>query len=122
MALRESELRADLRRFYGLSLDAAGEGYSWRDLAAMCAHLPSESAVRRAGGDGWSEAERLLAMIADNTYKVWWQRVDHTDPELACVKEVVPPSRRGAAREADDYTEADMADIADRLGIPDERR
>ena len=56
------QLRADLRRIYRLSLDDAGDAYSWRDLAAMVAYLPSDSAVRRAEGDGWSEAERLLAM------------------------------------------------------------
>lgn len=93
-ALHEDALRADLRRIYHLSLDDAGTGYSWRDLAAMVAHLPTDSAVLRAEGDGWSEAERLLAMIADNTYKIWWQRIDHDKPNAPGLLEIPSPHRR----------------------------
>lgn len=88
------QLRADLRRIYHLSLDGAGTAYSWRDLAAMVAYLPTDSAVLRAEGDGWSEAERLLAMVADNTYKAWWQRIDHDKPTAPGLLEVMPPNRR----------------------------
>ena len=94
LALYPDQLRADLRRIYHLSLDDAGTGYSWRDLAAMVAHLPTDSAVLRADGDGWSETERLLAMIADSTYKVWWQRIDHDKPNAPGLMEVMPPNRR----------------------------
>ena len=58
-----NQLRADLRRIYHLSIDDAGTAYSWRDLAAMVAYLPTDSAVRRAEGSGWSETERLVASI-----------------------------------------------------------
>lgn len=88
------QLRADLRRIYHLSLDGAGTDYSWRDLAAMVAYLPTDSAVLRAEGDGWSEAERLLAMVADSTYKTWWQRIDHSKPDAPGLMEVMPPNRR----------------------------
>ena len=94
LATYPNQLRADLRRIYHLSLDDAGTGYSWRDLSAMVAYLPTDSAVRRAEGDGWSEAERLLAMIADSTYKVWWQRIDHDKPNAPGLMEVMPPNRR----------------------------
>ena len=94
LALYPDQLRADLRRIYHLSLDDAGTGYSWRDLAAMVAYLPTDSAVLRAEGDGWSEPERLLAMVADNTYKVWWQRIDHGKPNAPGLMEVMPPHRR----------------------------
>ena len=94
LALYPNQLRADLRRIYRLSLDDAGTGYSWRDLAAMVAYLPTDSAVLRAEGDGWSETERLLAMIADSTYKVWWQRIDHDKPNAPGLMEVMPPNRR----------------------------
>ena len=94
LALHKDALRADLRRIYHLSLDDAGDTYSWRDLAAMVAYLPTDSAVLRAEGDGWSEAERLLAMIADNTYKAWWQRIDHSKPDAPGLVEVTPPNRR----------------------------
>ena len=94
LATYPNQLRADLRRIYHLSLDDVGNSYSWRDLAAMVAYLPTDSAVRRAEGDGWSEAERLLAMIADSTYKVWWQRIDHDKPNAPGLVEVMPPNRR----------------------------
>lgn len=94
LALYPDQLRADLRRIYRLSLDDAGEAYSWRDLSAMVAHLPTDSAVLRAEGDGWSEPERLLAMIADNTYKTWWQRIDHSKPTAPGLLEVPSPHRR----------------------------
>lgn len=94
LALYPNQLRADLRRIYHLSLDDAGTGYSWRDLAAMVAYLPTDSAVLRAEGSGWSETEMLLAQIADNTYKAWWQRIDHGKPDAPGLMEVVPPNRR----------------------------
>ena len=94
LALYPDQLRADLRRIYRLSLDDAGEAYSWRDLAAMVAYLPTDSAVLRAEGTGWSEVEMLLAQIADNTYKAWWQRIDHGKPNAPGLMEVMPPHRR----------------------------
>ncbi|HJA28467.1 MAG TPA: hypothetical protein IAA15_02690 [Candidatus Olsenella pullicola] len=112
-------------RFYGVSLDEGGKGVSWRDMAAMVAHLPSESALRREEGDGWSEAERLLAQIADSAYIAWWQRIDHDNPDAPPLRRVLSPRERAeradAARE-DVYTRADMDRIADALGIPEDRR
>lgn len=124
-ALHEDALRADLMRFYGVSLDDGGARVSWRDMAAMVAHLPSESALRRAEVDGWSEAERLLAQIADSTYITWWQRINHDAPDAPPLKRVLSPRERAErAEEAreDVYTQADMDRIADALGIPEDRR
>lgn len=124
-ATHEDALRADLMRYYGVSLDDGGARVSWRDMAAMVAHLPSESALRRAEGDGWSEAERLLAQIADSTYITWWQRVKHDGPDAPQLKRVLSPRERAERAEAareDVYTRADMDRIADMLGIPEDRR
>lgn len=124
-ALHEDALRADLMRYYGVSLDDGGARVSWRDMAAMVAHLPSESALRRAEGDGWSEAERLLSQIADNTYITWWQRVKHDGPDAPQLMRVLSPLERAERAEAaceDVYTRADMDRIADALGIPEDRR
>jgi len=74
------QLRADLMRYYHVSLDGVGTDYSYRDAAAMVAYLPPESAVLRAEGNGWSEVEKLLAEIARNTAVIYWQRTDHTAP------------------------------------------
>ena len=71
-----------------------GEAVSWRDCAAMVAHLPSESALRRAEGDGWSEAERLLAEVANNAAVVWWQRTDHSAPGNDEPPRVLSPHER----------------------------
>ena len=125
MALHEGAVRADLLRFYGTSLEQAGEARSWRDCAAMVAHLPSESALRREKGDGWSEVERLLAQIADSTYIAWWQRINHDAPDAPPLKRVLSPSERAERAEAaleDVYTRADMDRIAAALGIPEDRR
>ena len=125
LALYPDQLRADLRRIYHLSLDDAGTAYSWRDLAAMVAYLPTDSAVLRAEGSGWSEAEMLLAQIADSTYITWWQRVKHDGPDAPQLKRVLSPRERAERAEAarvDVYTRADMDRIADMLGIPEDRR
>ena len=124
-ALHEDALRADFMRYYGVSLDDGGARVSWRDMAAMAAHLPSESALRRAEGDGWSEAERLLSQIADSTYLTWWQRVKHDGPDAIPLRRVLSPRERAErAEEAREtvYTQSDMDRIADMLGIPDDRR
>lgn len=112
-------------RYYGVSLDDGGARVSWRDMAAMVAYLPSESALRRSQGDGWSESERLLAAIADSTYKTWWARIDHDSPDAPPLMESVSPRDREVAAERareQEYTQADMDRIADELGIPEDRR
>ena len=124
-ALHEDALRADLMRFYHVSLDSGGTIVSWRDMAAMAAHLPSDSALRRAEGDGWSESERLLSLIADSTYITWWQRVDHSNQDSPQLMRVLSPREREERAEAareEVYTQADMDLIADMLGIPEDRR
>lgn len=124
-ARHEDALRADLMRFCGVSLDDGGARVSWRDMSAMVAHLPSESALRRAEGDGWSEPERLLAQIADSTYITWWQRINHDAPDAPPLKRVLSPRERAErAEEAREtvYTQSDMDYIADALGIPEDRR
>ena len=112
-------------RCYGVSLDECGSRISWRDAAAMVAHLPSESALMREECDGWSEMERLLAQIADSTYITWWQRVKHDAPDAPPLKRVLSPRERAErAEEAREtvYTQSDMDYIADALGIPEDRR
>lgn len=91
----------------------------------MVACLPTEGALRRAEGDGWSEAERLLAEIANNTAVIRWQPTDHNIPGNGEPPRCRPPREREAeARRAaeDRYTAEDMAEIAEALGIPEGRR
>ncbi len=91
----------------------------------MVACLPPESALRRAEGDGWSEAERLLAEIADNTAVIRWQPTDHAIPGNERAPRCLSPRERAAAAERaamDVYTAEDMEEIARQLGIPEGRR
>lgn len=94
---------------------------SWRDCAAMVAHLPSESALRRAEGDGWSEAERLLAEIARSCAVIWWQRTDHA---MAGNEEppryLSPRDREVAAREASVPATERMRRVSDAYGYTEE--
>ena len=113
-------------RFYGLSLDAMGESYSVRDAAAMVAHLPSESALRRATGDGWSEAERLLASCEFSLRVLRWQPTEdgHKNRNQPRFSES-PRERDDRARErveSTKYTPEYMAALAESLGIPEDRR
>lgn len=91
----------------------------------MVACLPTDSALRRSEGDGWSEAERLLAEIADNTAVIRWQPTDHSIPGNAEPPRCLSPRERAAAAERaamDVYTAEDMEEIARQLGIPEGRR
>lgn len=91
----------------------------------MVSCLPSGSALRRAEGDGWSEAERLLAEVADNTAAIRWQPTDHSLPGNGSPPKCLSPRDRAAAAERaamDVYTPEDMDEIASQLGIPEDRR
>lgn len=123
MALREQALRADLRRFYHVSLDDVGLSVSWDDAAAMAAYLPGDSAVERAAGDGWSELERLVAEVANIAASIWWMRTDHSYPGNDRPPTVRSPrERERIAEEESQYTREYMDEVADLLGIPEDRR
>lgn len=113
-------------RFYGLSLDLMGEAYSYRDAAAMVAHLPSESALRRAEGDGWSEAERLLASCEFSLRVLRWQPTkDGVKDRNQPVPRKSPRERNAVALElveSTKYTSEYMDALAESLGIPEDRR
>lgn len=124
MATREGELRADMMRFYGVSLDDAS--VSWRDKAAMAAHLPSDGAVARSRGDGWSEAERLLASMEFSLRVLRWQPTRDGEKGRNQPKFAQSPAERRAEAEgraeAQKYTKAYMDAVAESLGIPEDRR
>ena len=103
-----------------------GEAFSVRDAAAMVAHLPSESALRRAEGDGWSESERLLAS-AEFSLRVlrWYQTQDGHKNRNQPTFPRSPREREAEARErveSTKYTPEYMAALAESLGIPEDRR
>lgn len=120
MALHEDEVRADLRRWYSVSLEDVGGSVSWRDAAAMVAHLPSDSALMRSVGDGWSEAEHLLASIEYSLRVLRWQRTKDAVKRRNAPEPLPSPSERRRSVEPADR--AEMKRVADALGIPKDRR
>lgn len=70
-------LMADFRRYYGLSIaECRAQGIPLREVAAMAAYLPPESATARAVNPptGWGIAEYLLAAAVDALHNANWQR------------------------------------------------
>lgn len=126
LALHEGEVRADLMRYYGLSLDSVGEACSCRDAAAMVAHLPSESALRRAEGDGWSEGERLIASCEFSLRVLRWYQTQDGHRNRNPPRFPRSPREREAEErdrvESTKYTPEYMAAVAESLGIPEDRR
>lgn len=100
-----------------------GDGYPCAHAACLAACLPPESAVARAEGDGWSEAERLLALIERWGSVNDWRNTKDGQKGRNAPKLVDSPAKR--EREAEDrikYTKTYMDDVADALGIPSDRR
>ena len=100
-----------------------GDGYPCAHAACLAACLPPESAVARAEGDGWSEAERLLALIERWGSVNDWRNTKDGQKGRNAPKLVDSPAKR--ERESEDrikYTKTYMDDVADALGIPSDRR
>ena len=100
-----------------------GDGYSCAHAACLAACLPPESAVRRAEGDGWSESERLLALIERWGSVNDWRNTKDGQKGRNAPKLVDSPAKR--EREAGsrvEYTKTYMDDVADALGISPDRR
>lgn len=123
MAEHPAEVVADFQRYYGLdATDIASIGC--RRAACLCSCLPSESALKRAYGDGWSEAERLLAMIGRGIDTVWWQRTKDGQRQGAEPPDryTSPRERRRRYEESVKYDKAYRDEVAEALGIPIDRR
>ena len=100
-----------------------GAGYSCAHASCLAACLPSESAVRRAEGDGWSEPERLLALIERWGSVNDWRNTRHGQKGRNAPKLVESPAKRARGAEArEKYTKTYMDDVAEALGIAPDRR
>ncbi len=100
-----------------------GSGYTARHAACLAVCLPPEGAVARAEGDGWSESERLLALIERWGSVADWRNTRDGQKGRNAPKLVDSPRRR--RRDAEDrekYTKSYMDDVAEALGIPEDRR
>ena len=100
-----------------------GAGYSCAHASCLAACLPSESAVRRAEGDGWSESEKMLALIERWGSVADWRNTKDGQKGRNAPKLVESPAKRAREAEArEKYTKTYMDDVADALGIPEDRR
>lgn len=101
-----------------------GADYSVAHAAVLCVQLPSESRVARAQSDGWSEQERLLAAIGRGVDTIWWQKTKDGQKRGAVSPDRYPsPHKRlEIERKTRAYSRDEINEIADLLGIPDERR
>lgn len=99
-----------------------GEGFTPWHASCLAACLPSDSAVARAEGDGWSESEALLALIKQAVDTVWWQRTEDGSRRGSAPPALIDPPNSRSAHARTEYTRADMDAIADALGIAEDRR
>ena len=71
----DGQLRADFARYYGLAwLRGRVAGMGLQAVADLAAHLPDDSATKRAIGGGWTLAEQLSALVADRLQILIWQQ------------------------------------------------
>ncbi len=118
MALHPDELRADFQRFYRIDSGDIGKGCGWSRAASLLVALPPESMVRRALGDGWSTAERMLASVEFSLRVLRWYQTEDG------AKGVNAPRFLESPNELADIAEHGHTkdEIADLLGIPEDRR
>lgn len=56
-------------------LGVPGRSFNWRDLRAIVALSPPDSALRRVTeGEGWTRTDHLLALVVDHLAVANWQR------------------------------------------------
>lgn len=120
VALHEAELRADFQRFYGLNLDDMGRSYSVHHAACIAAHMPQGSALYASidPSSEWTASDHLLSLIEYDIRSLAWGLSGGRKSKSPKPKRIEPPS---ASRKTD-YSRSDMDEIADALGIPEDRR
>lgn len=119
LANHKGALRADFQRFYHIDIDTFGERGAIR-AAELTQYLPPESALMRAYNPQleWSTTDYLLWLIEYDLRVLTWsmgggKRANKPKPLDT------PQAKKKAARPV---TKAEMARVADALGIPEERR
>lgn len=78
--------------------------------------------MAREAGDGWSEAERLIASCEFSLRVLRWQPTEDGHMDRNRPTHAIPPRERPSAASGRGYTEEDMEAIAEALGIPQDRR
>ena len=79
VAEHESELRADLQRYYGINLDnAMGGEHSAAHIAALVQFMPHDSSVSKAYDDDavWTVDRVLMATLINSLHLLMWGMSD----------------------------------------------
>lgn len=115
MGRYRDELEADFQQYYGIDLERVGEACSVRHAAALAAQLPAESRVSRAAcpGNEWGASEYILRLIEHDLRMLAWSGKGSRPKPVKTPEEL----RRRAAS-----ADVDVAALAERLGIPEDRR
>lgn len=106
------ELRADFQRFYNLNIDDMGDGYTVAHAAALASQLPRGSRLSCAMSpeNEWGVTDHLLRVIEHDLRSIAWNGKGERPKPLRIPRKPKP------ARPADNGA------IAEKLGIPEERR
>lgn len=118
-------MRADLQETYGLNIDGMGRDYSCAHAAALVAQLPPQSRlmVARDGSLAWDEPTYLLSHIEHAIRVLAWQQTEDARKRRNYPKHIETPADRERDRHsAESSTPEFKRYVADKLGIPEDRR
>lgn len=118
-------MRADLQQYYGLNVDGMGVDYTCSHAAALVEMLPIDSRVARSEHSSleWSNSEYLLAAIEYDLRVLAWQQTDDARHRRNFPKPIETPlDREREARAEESSTPEFKRYVADKLGIPEDRR
>lgn len=123
LASHRGALRADFQRFYGLGL---GELPRMGAVAAaeLAENLPQDSALKRAMNPSlqWGEEGYLLSLIEYELRLLMWSMSDQKRRGSKPEPIETPADAERRRRMSRPVTRAEMDRVADRLGIPKDRR
>lgn len=118
-------MRADLQQYYGLNVDGMGAEYTCSHAAALVAMLPPQSRlmVQRNGALAWDDATYLLSHIDHDLRVLAWQQTEDARHKRNYPKHIETPADRERDRRAEESSTPEFKRyVADKLGIPEDRR
>lgn len=114
-----------MQQYYGLNIDGMGAEFTASHAAALAAQLPAASRVARAEHPelAWDEATYILSHMERTLRVIAWQRTEDGQHRRNFPQHMETPADRERERRAEaSATPEAMERIADRLGIPKDRR
>lgn len=123
LALHRGALRADFQRYYGLTLDDLPR-LGAVAAAELAENLPNGSALKRAVNPSleWDTPAYLLALIEYELRTLMWSMGDERKRGPRPEPMDTPADRERRSRMGRPASRSEMNRVADRLGIPEDRR